>query len=134
MKTLAIAVIILAVQLSAAGQGAGLPSRDTTRTPQLLLPETDLWLSRPTLFGPPSPIPDLSRFELPPQLLAHDFTLPPAFAGGFVETRVDLMSPLLLQWKSEEKMRPFMIILGSLSAGGAAYMAYEHIRKYGLFR
>ncbi len=134
MKTIAILVSILAVSLSAAAQVTGTRSADTTRTPRLLLPETDLWLSRPTLFEHPSPVPDLSRFDLPPEFLEHDFTFPPSFTGGFVERRADLMSPLLLQWKSEERMRPFMIILGSISAGGAAYLAYEHIRKYGLFK
>jgi hypothetical protein len=48
--------------------------------------------------------------------------------------RIDLMSPLLLQWESESRMRPFQIVLGSLSAGGAAYVAYRHIKKYGLFK
>ncbi len=134
MKTIAILAMILTLPLSAAAQVTGTRSGDTTRAQRLALPETDLWLSRPTLFGPPSPVPDLPRFDLPPQFLAHDFTLPSTFAGGFVERRIDLMSPLVLQWKSEDKMRPFMIILGSLSAGGAAYIAYEHIRKYGLFK
>ena len=48
--------------------------------------------------------------------------------------RIDLMSPLLLQWESENRMRPIRIVLGSLSAGGAAYAAYRHIKKYGLFK
>lgn len=134
MKTIAIAAMILAVALPAAAQVTGPGSGDTTRTRRLFLPETDLWLSRPTLFGSPSPVPDLSLYDLPPEFLKHDFIFPPTFVGGFGEKRVDLMSPLLLQWKSEEKMRPFSIILGSLSAGAAAYVAYEHIRKYGLFK
>ncbi len=134
MRTFAIAVMILAASYSAWGQGAGAQSGDTARAARILLPETDFWLSRPTLFGPPPPLPDFARFELPPEFVTRDLAIPFTLSGGSFESRVDLMSPLLLQWKSEEKMRPFSIILGSLSAGAAAYVAYEHIRKYGLFK
>lgn len=134
MKILAVPLIVLAVAISAEGQITGKHSADTSRAARLPLPETELWLSRPTLFVPPSPVPDLPRFELPQEFMTHDLTLPLTLTGGFVDRRTDLMSPLLLQWKSEEKMRPFRIILGSLSAGAAAYVAYEHIRKYGLFK
>lgn len=109
-------------------------SADSTGKRRFTLPETELWLSRPTLFTPPSNTVYTQPFELPGEFFGYEAPMPPTFVGGFMEKRTDLMTPLLLQWDSESRMRPFQIVLGSLSAGGAVYAAYRHIKKYGLFK
>ncbi len=129
-----IVTLILLFLIAAWRQASFGQTTDTAGTKRLPLPETELWLSRPSLFAPPQPHLELPPQDLPPEFLTNDFTRPPTFTAGFASRRADLISPLLLQWKSEERMRPFQIVLGSLSAGGAAYVAYRHIKKYGLFK
>jgi hypothetical protein len=62
--------------------------------------------------------------------------------------RLSLASPLPHSWESQQKLTlascwrnelsrqreydTFRMILGSIEAGGAAYLAYKHIKKYGL--
>jgi hypothetical protein len=54
--------------------------------------------------------------------------------GGFLEPRADLMSPLRLQWAKENTLSYFRMVLGAVETGAVSYMAYRHVRKYGLFR
>ena len=44
---------------------------------------------------------------------------------------IDLTAPLKLQLQDAEKDRPWKITLGAAELGGAAYIAYKHIKKYG---
>ncbi len=54
------------------------------------------------------------------------------FIGGAIEQKIDLLLPLRLQMEQEKRLRPLWMVLGTIEAGGAAYIAYEHLRKYGL--
>ena len=49
-----------------------------------------------------------------------------------LETKSDLLSPWKLQLRSQEKYQIWQSILGSVQAGGVAYLMYLHIKKYGL--
>jgi hypothetical protein len=42
------------------------------------------------------------------------------------------MRPFQLQMASERKLSTFYMVLGAMEAGAVGYMAYEHIKKYGL--
>ena len=81
-------------------------------------------------------------FSLPPSLNVSPISFP-----GFL--RQSLASPLSsVSWKLQEKLgiesawknelleqektKTLRTILGSISMGGAAYLAYKHIKKYGL--
>ena len=48
------------------------------------------------------------------------------------EGNLDLASPWKLQLLNESKYRTMKIILESIELGGVAYIAYRHIKKYGL--
>jgi hypothetical protein len=115
-------------------QLSNVQSADSTAKRRFTLPETELWLSKPTLFTFPSHAVSTNPFELPGEFFGYEPVKSPTFVGGFMDKRTDLMTPLLLQWESESRMRPFQIVLGSLSAGTAVYAAYRHIKKYGLFK
>jgi hypothetical protein len=43
------------------------------------------------------------------------------------------MSPLRLQ-VARDKLSPFQTALGAVQLGAVGYMAYRHVKKYGLFR
>jgi len=46
----------------------------------------------------------------------------------------DQLKLLYSQYQKGQEYKLFYSILGSLQTGAAAYMAYEHIRKHGLFK
>jgi hypothetical protein len=49
-----------------------------------------------------------------------------------LQEKIDLISPWKLQLANREKYKTMWTILGSIEAGGVAYIAYQHIKKYGL--
>ncbi len=46
---------------------------------------------------------------------------------------IDLFSPWREEVDKQKEFHPWQIIVGTIGAGGAAYVAYQHIRKYGIF-
>lgn len=44
------------------------------------------------------------------------------------------LSPLEKQLKENSKLNPLTFVLGAVQAGAAGYLAYKHIKKYGLFK
>jgi hypothetical protein len=57
--------------------------------------------------------------------------LPLALRGGPIPLKADLMSPYLLRLHRESQLNPLYMVLESMELGGAAYVAYRHIKKYG---
>jgi hypothetical protein len=43
----------------------------------------------------------------------------------------DLLSPLMQQYQSKQKMAPLYYILGTAQTAAVGYLAYKHIKKYG---
>ncbi len=43
----------------------------------------------------------------------------------------DLLSPLMQQYQSQQKMKPLYYILGTAQTAAVGYLAYKHIKKYG---
>jgi hypothetical protein len=103
-----------------------------------------------SLFPPPAVTHQLS---LKPGLEGFDGFLsqPPILAGseyGLGFLRLSLAAPIPPPWDSQQKLglatcwtnelrrqeeyRTFRLILGSIQAGGAAYLAYRYLKKYGL--
>lgn len=60
--------------------------------------------------------------------------LPPALPGGPIPSKADLMSTYLLQRERETQYNTLYMVLGTMNLGGAAYIAYRHIKKYGFLR
>lgn len=46
---------------------------------------------------------------------------------------IDIASPWKLELAEQNEYRALGLILGSIGAGGAAYVAYQHIKKYGIY-
>jgi hypothetical protein len=73
-------------------------------------------------FLPPRPLGLLCKLpEFPSQ--PNFWTMP---------DKIDLIAPWKLQLAKQEKYSTMRMILGSVGFGGAAYIAYQHVKKYGL--
>jgi hypothetical protein len=75
------------------------------------------------------------RFSfLPPRPLGllYQEPLVPSRLFFPLQEKIDLASPWKLELANQEKYRTMWTILGSIEAGGVAYIAYQHIKKYGL--
>ena len=48
------------------------------------------------------------------------------------DAKIDLTAPLKLELYQSEAEKAFRITLGAAELGGVAYIAYKHIKKYGL--
>ncbi len=110
----------------ACAQGRAEPGRIIILDPGLSLGRAS-FLYPPTL-GSGLPFQDASM-----TLPGDEFGFIPPFLGGVYQPRASLISPLppLL---SKQEMNPLQIILGAVQTGAVGYMAYRHIKKYGLFR
>ncbi len=106
---------------------------DTVRPERIVLLDPGLSLGRATFLFPAA-----TGSVLP----FHDFALSVPqldpgragpFVGSYLEPRADLMSPLRLQMQ-KEKLSSFQTALGAVQLGAVGYLAYRHIKKYGLFR
>ena len=78
-----------------------------------------------------------SRFrEFNPASFRVQFTEPSELASGYTpvsaENTIDLISPWKLQMADQKKYRLFGSIIGAVQLGGAMYIAYKHVKKYGL--
>lgn len=82
------------------------------RIPPLLLPEG--------IFEP-APLRGISP-DLSSRFLAEPFA-----------AKVDLITPYLLQRQRESRLSTLYMVLGAAGAGGAAYIGYRHVKKYGFF-
>jgi hypothetical protein len=105
---------------------------DTSRVHQVVIVDPGIALGKPILLLPPA---------LATESTAEPFfvpgmrpTLPPPLIGGAYELKVDLISPYLLQRQKAQQYSTLTAVLGSIQVGGVAYLAYRHIKKYGLFR
>ncbi len=105
------------------------PATDTSRVQPAVLVEVPL--GKPILHLPLSFGPEL-QFK---RFLLTDihYGVPPAFLGGAYEFKTDLISPYLLQRQRDNELSTLYRVLGVVELGGAAYIAYLHIKKYGLF-
>jgi hypothetical protein len=130
-----LALMFITSALAVKGQvhpGAALA--DTAHTDRVLLLDPGLALGRATFLFPQSLETGLSFRD--PAMMFDGSGFPGAgpFAGGVLEPRADLMSPLRLQWASEKNLNYFQMVLGAVETGAVGYMGYRHVKKYGLFR
>jgi hypothetical protein len=106
---------------------------DTGHANRIVLIDPGLSLGRATFLFPSTLGSELPFLDLPMTEPQMDPGLVGPFAGGFLAPRADLTSPLRLQME-KEKLSPFQSALGAVQLGAVGYMAYRHIKKYGLFR
>jgi hypothetical protein len=67
-----------------------------------------------------------------PTLLQSPFTLGMRSFSWKSPERIDLVSPWQYELTKQEELRTLRTILGTVQLGGVAYLAYRHIKKYGL--
>ncbi len=103
--------------------------RDTSRVSKsVVILDPGLALGKFTVLIPPS-------LEPWGGLMSPSFSdFRPGLESPFLlrpEQRADLISPFLLQQQKKSELSPFYTVLGAMELGGAAYVAYRHIKKYG---
>ena len=131
--TLALLFIIPALAVKGQDQ-PGAVFTDTAHANKIILLDPGLALGRATFLFPQSVGMGLS-FRDPAMMFAGGgFSGAGPFNGGVLEPRADLMSPLRLQWASQKNLNYFQMVLSAVETGAVGYMAYRHVRKYGLFR
>jgi hypothetical protein len=70
--------------------------------------------------------------EYIPQSLHQALTLSPVSLSGQFQQQIDLVSPWKQELAKQNEYRTLKLVLGSIQAGGTAYLLYEHNKKYGL--
>ena len=117
-----------------ARQHAGAPPADTGTVNRIVLLAPGLSLGRAMFLFPPSVGTEFPFRDPSMTFAGGGFPRAGSFIGGVLEPRTDLMSPLRLQWAKEKDLSYFRMVLGAVQTGAVGYMAYRHVKKYGLFR
>jgi len=125
-----ISLVVVMASLTGA-QNPSLPqSPDTLSLKKLVFSGTENSLAHP-MFLPPTRLSDL--------VVTRDF--PTSFLGYALVSeqppptkRTDFTWEMHLQSRKDDPFKSISIMLGYAEAGGAAYLAYRHIKKYGFFR
>ena len=129
-----LALLFMTSALAVKGQvHPGAVLADTAQVNRIILLDPGLSLGRAMFLFPSalgSELPFRDPFLTSP---GRDWGPVGPFIGGGIEPRADLMSPLRLQME-KERLSPFQTALGAIQVGAVGYMAYRHIKKYGLFR
>jgi len=135
MKPIRIMLLIVACcpALIAQHQSEVSPA-DTARTEGILLLDPGIALGKPTLLLPPWLEPGATLST--PSFLYGSMRpgLPSSLIGQGIEPKIDLTATLRLQGKRDEGLQLLYSVLGAVQAGGVAYLAYRHVKKYGFRR
>jgi hypothetical protein len=123
-------LIVILAAMTTAQELNTIQSADTLVLKRLVFPGPKNSLGRPS-FLPPARLSDAA--------ITHDF--PTSFLGYALlseppvpEQRADLSWQMVLSRKNEDPLESVRMMLGAVEAGGAAYIAYRHIRKYGFLK
>jgi len=124
-------LVLCSVALQAQEQDTNWPG-DTSRVHGIIVADPGIALGKAILILPPLVQPD-GKFESFQFLDAHPGIPPPLLRGAFTP-KAELLSPYLLQRQRDRQLNTLYIVLGAVELGGAAYIAYRHIKKYGFLR
>lgn len=135
MRLLGFLILSISLALSAFGQEASPVTPPDTVAYRGLTPfDPEFSLQKPLLIIPPLFEADI-LFREPLFLVPRQtFGSPPPLLEKPTLEAIDIMLPWRLQMERERRLRPLQTILATVQIGGVAYLAYEHIRKHGLFR
>ncbi len=131
MKIFYLVVFLLAeVAEVTAQENAPLHPTDTLTLKSLVFPGPTNSLSSPS-FLPPMWLYDTSiSRNFPTSFLGYALTSEPALP----DKRLDLSWQMGFNRNTDDPIKSLRMVLGAVSAGGAAYIAYQHIRKYGFLK
>jgi hypothetical protein len=123
-----------ALQGAAAQQGKSAVA-DTDTSDRVVIVDLGLSLGIPTLLLPRA-LDEKSAFVLPPFGTRRMESLgqPLPFVVQPLRHDIDMLAPLHLQWEREKELQPLYMVLGAVELGGVAYIAYRHVKKYGLLK
>ncbi len=128
---LILTLIILSIAFQALAQErAHIEPQDTTLT-LLRMKNPEQLLERPIVVLPLTFALATVENETPVSLYQTFAGTPQSFSWNRDE-KMDLTAPLKLQLYQSETEKVFRITLSAASAGGAAYLAYRYLKKYGL--
>jgi hypothetical protein len=133
MKTLKILLLVAVCSPALFGQQQPeISTPDTMRTEGIVLLDPGVALGKPTLLLPPWLEPGATLGH--PSFLHSNARpgVPPLFVGTGFEPKIDVTAPLRLQRRKDEGLQLLYSVLGAVQAGGVAYLAYRHVKKYGL--
>ena len=106
----------------------------TNTVDRVVIVDPGISLGIPTLLLPRS-LDERTAFVVPPFITREGSPgqrLP--FLIRPLREEIDMLAPLHLQWEREKKLQPLYTVLGAVQLGGVAYIAYQHIKKHGLFK
>ncbi|HTR82497.1 MAG TPA: hypothetical protein VMM58_12780 [Bacteroidota bacterium] len=106
------------------------PRVDSLMLKGLVFPGPQNTLSHPSLVVPTRPSDVAITEDFPKTFLGYALLSEPVVP----KKRLDLSWKMGLGRKDDDPLGSVRMMLGVASAGGAAYMAYQHIRKYGFLK
>ncbi|MGB5874747.1 MAG: hypothetical protein WBG01_11460 [Bacteroidota bacterium] len=135
MKSLTILLLLIFCSSVVLGQqGSDAPANDTTSAQKILLLDPGVALGKPTLLLPPSFESGFgTTFPLFFYAGAHTGIPPSLISMGF-KPKVDMLASIHLQRERESGLQTLHMILGTVTAGAVAYIAYRHVMKYGFWK
>ncbi len=123
-------LVFFLVAVTTAQELKTVQSADTLVPKSLVFPDSKNSLARPS-FLPPLRLSDLEiRREFPASSFGYALLSEPPVP----EKRADLYWQMGLNWKNEDPLEILRTMLGAVEAGGASYLAYRHISKYGFLK
>jgi hypothetical protein len=54
--------------------------------------------------------------------------------GEMNESQINFTNPLMFQYQKEQKISGIRFFFGAMQTAAVGYLAYKHIKKYGLFK
>ncbi|HTX17403.1 MAG TPA: hypothetical protein VMG34_01985 [Bacteroidota bacterium] len=128
MRSSRIFVLSLLMAASVAGQTPD-TARDAEELHQLVFPGSPNSLSRPSLLPLLRPSDFVMSREFPESSLGYLLVSQPARDKG-----ADLSWQLKLNSAPDDPLSSVRMVLSGASAAGVAYLAYQHIKKYGFLK
>jgi hypothetical protein len=128
MRTRGLVLLMALCSAAFAAQGQDTSrTSDTSRSHNVLIIDPGVALGKPILLFPPFLEPDLKFSDT-------DIGIRGPFLQGGYTLKADLIPPSMLPKKQGAGLTMFYNVLGAAELGAAGYLAYRHIKKYGLFR
>jgi len=116
--------------LQAGAQTARSPLATDTTARRSTVFEPGLLFDRPFSVPPPEPV-FIPRYF---PGFYHPLAIGPhPFRFNNLQETPDLLSPWKLELAKQDELSTMRMILGSVGVGGAAYIAYRHVKKYGFW-
>ncbi len=123
-------LLIILASFASAQERDTLHSTDTHALKNIVFPGSTNSLADPTLL-PPLRISDV---EINRDFPSSSFGMALLSKPSVTEEPVDVSWHMTLSQKNRDPLETLRMILGSVEKGGAAYLAYRHLSKFGFLK